>query len=167
MSNDALNTLTTVEERQSRFGWGWVLVACLVAIWMMAPLVEQRFFPIRINQEIAHVTRFDGFVRFVWISDKLRMAPSERVDVIVKTPDEQFSLTFYNDESPPDAPCTKLVPWTKARTISLGHREQPFCVEIPRAVPSDDWVTIDVTIHYGGFLGLWDQPLRMPPIRFP
>ena len=143
------------------------MVASLVALWMTAPMIEARFFPVRTNQGIEDVTRMDGFMRFVWVSDKLRSASSDNVDVFVETPDERFPLTFYNDESPPDAPCTKLVPWVKVKAVGLGHHRQPFCVEIPRAVPSTDWVSIGVTVHYSGLFGLWDLPLRFPPIHFP
>ena len=155
--------------------WFWriyipIALAALTAIglFIAGPVLEARFWPIRVSQPIEDVHRDAGTLRFVWHSTKLRMAPSNDIDVFVSTPSDHFPWTLANDLSPEGGPpCKVLAPWSHGYTVDVGEHRQHYCIELPRTVAPEDPVTVRVVAHYRGLWGLWDLPVAFPPIEDP
>ncbi len=143
------------------------LVALGFIVLVVGPRVEGLIRPIRSTQSIEDVGRVNAFLRFDWVSEKTRMAPGGPLDVALVTPSDRFEVTLYNDTSAPGEPrCSRILPWARSMTVGVGPHRQSYCVEIPRTVTASDRIELVVVAHYGGLLGLWDLPVRFPPIVY-
>ena len=155
--------------------WFWrayIPLAVLVLLGLLAvplgPMLELRLDPVRVDQSIESVHREAGMLRFVWSSNKLRMAPSNDVDVFVTTPRDHFPWTLANDLSPIGAPrCSMLMPWSQGQVVGTGQHHQPYCIQVPSMVGEGDRIRVRVVAHYRGLWGLWDLPVTFPPIVDP
>lgn len=149
-----------------RLFWGaFLLVTSALLALAVGPHVERHLFPIRAAQSIEDVHRSGDLLRFVWVSDKLRLAPSGTLDVALNTPGDRFEVTLFNDRSQAgEPPCTRMIPWARSLAVDVGPHRQHYCVEIPRTVSPADRIDLVVVAHYRGLWGLWDHPVAFPPI---
>lgn len=149
-----------------RLYWvAFLLTALALLALTVGPRVEATLFPIRVDQRVEEVRRDGDLLHFVWVSDKVRMAPSGTLDVALITPNDRFEVTLFNDRSADGEPaCTNMIPWSRSRAVGIGPHRQHYCVEIPRTVARGERIDLVVVAHYRGFLGLWDHPVAFPPI---
>ena len=152
--------------------WFWriyIPVALLALLGMptlaLGPVVESRLDPPRTSNENLHPTRTPDRVCWVWSSDKLRMAFSDDVDVHLDVLDRAgavqrtFVPALYN--------ALTGLPWQSGLSLSIGHHEIPYCIDLPRTVRAESRIRIRFTPIVHGWLGLWPLPIWTPDIAAP
>ncbi len=153
-----------------RLFWAAYLLLLLAFVGLAAgPTLETALWPVRSKgATIEGEGRDRAFVRFTWVSRKLRMTPSPGVDAVMDAAGDRFDLTLYNDVSGPnEAPCTRLLPWSRSLVVGVGEHRQAYCVEIPRTVAPSDAIGLTVTAKYRGLWGLWTLAVPLPPLVVP
>lgn len=138
---------------------GATLMVGLVAVPQLGPRIENRLFPILVDQSIPSrsVTRTGRWLCWYWVRDKLRAPTILGLDVKLDTGD--------GDRSRPEViNAATGVPWHTGGALPPGHYETPFCLVLPEYASETQAVRVRQTITYQGFWGLWTLDVPLPEI---
>lgn len=151
-------------EPRPRWAWVWPLTITLGVLWLLAPRIELALWPVLGRQEIDDVSRVGGHLCWERLSDKFRVPEIWNYDVFLDRVSNGRLVHSFPEifsEVPPHDPLST------DRTPSIGWTRRRLCIDLPPSIGPDQPVRLRQTVHFRGFLGLWDLAVPLPGIVDP
>ncbi len=151
----------------SRLFWQSIIQLAILLVLLAPPIslgarLEGTLFPIRTHQFVPKdsIRRTGDRLCWTWVSDKVRMATSDNIDVFLETTDGDRSYPEVFDQ-------ITNVPWHRNGAVPVGHYERSYCIALPSYIKPGDPIHLRQIVHYIGFWNLWTVLVPLPDISSP
>ena len=139
-------------------GWPILVVLCFLAL--VAPVIDQALFPVRVNQRIEDVYRTGNQLCWTWIGVKQYNRASDDNDATLITDEDQFVTSVFDRDT--GKPFSRHGGAIKA---SPKPNVLHYCTVLPPFIHPSDTVRLQQVIRYAGALGnLWHVSTRVPDV---